>query len=207
MLENFCFLKSKIKPIRHLLVWAALFFSPWSQAGMHIEPYAGLSFTFANSKPLIESSLNQTSQALNYVKQGRYYSGFIAGMRLGYSSLGFAVGGDFSVGHWISLYKEDWTAFRAQENITPIMPGLFVSYKFPAFFRVYATLIPITLVHFSNHSSNSKYCKQSSGGKIGVSYISIPFLSINLEYLPFYISGENCRSWSHTAAIYATFII
>ena len=127
-------------------------------------------------------------------------------MRIGYSYLNFAVGGDFSVGHWISLYKENFTPFQNQERLTPILLGLFVSYKLPMLFRIYATLFPQTIVHFSSLEQSSKYCNSSRGAKIGMSYLSLPFLSINFEYLPLYIHGTNCSSWSHTGAVYANFI-
>lgn len=195
-----------ISGFKSLLIFAGLAFSPLSLAKIHIEPYVGWSFTFTNSKPLIPKTSNKTNETISYIKEGRYYSGPTLGMRVGYSSLGLAVGVDFSVGRWVSLYKENFVPFRNQETITPYLPGLFVSYKLPLFFRLYAILIPQAPVQFTSQENESKYCKESRGAKFGVSYLSLPFVSINFEYLPLYISGKDCRSWSHTGTVYANFI-
>ena len=127
-------------------------------------------------------------------------------MRLGYSSLGLAVGVDFTVGRWTSMYKEGFKDFRAKENITPILPGIFVSYKMPLLFRAYASLIPHSPVQFIDEERASKYCKKSRGMKLGISYLSLPFISVNFEYMPLYIGGQDCGSWSHTGTAYLNFI-
>ena len=179
------------------LLWGNSSFAKW-----HIEPYAGLNFTFTSSKNI---SLNQPSleTAQATIKEGELYGGFIPGIRLGYSSMGLATGADFSIGRWFALGPA-----THKKTITPGLPGLFVSYKLPAFFRFYLTVIPYTVVHFSDPGGEveSQYCKNSRGAKLGMSYLSLPFLSINLEYLPLYILGTNCKTWSHTGAIYASFI-
>ena len=183
------------------------FFSSLGFAKIHIEPYIGWSLTYTNKKPLQKETLKSGSDSFQYFKEGRYYSGPTPGMRLGYSSLGLAVGLDFTFGNWMSIYKENSKSFTNQETIRPILPGLFVSYKLPLLLRAYASLIPHAPIQFTSaNEQESSYCKKSRGLKIGVSYLSIPFLSVNFEYLPLYIGGENCNSWSHTATIYANFI-
>ena len=187
-----------------LLIFTGLVFTPLSLAKIHIEPYVGWGWTFTNSRPLIKKTLTATN---DYINEGRHYSGLTTGMRLGYSSLGLAVGLDFTVGYWFSLYKEGFVPFRNQETITPILPGLFVSYKLPLLFRAYASLIPQASVRFSSQEEEvSRTCNKSRGAKLGVSYLSLPFLSVNFEYLPLYISGQDCQSWSHTGTVSANFI-
>ena len=189
-----------------LLILLSLCFTFSSQAKIHIEPYAGWSFVYIGSKPFKKEVLNKLSKAAGYLNEGKYYHGVAGGMRLGYSSLGLAVGADFSLGYWTSLYKENLTPSQGKETIIPYLPGLFVSYKLPLLFRAYATFIPHTRVQFSDQNNTSKYCNSSRGVKLGLSYFSLPFISINVEYLPLYISGDNCQAWSHTGTAYVNFI-
>ena len=188
------------------LLITLILFSPLGFAKVHIEPYIGWSLTYTNKRPLQKEILSSGLKSFQYFKEGRYYSGPTPGMRLGYSSLGLAVGLDFTFGNWLSIYRENFVSFTNQETIRPILPGLFVSYKLPLLFRAYATLIPHAPVQFtSKNEQESTYCKESRGLKIGLSYLSLPFLSVNFEYLPLYIGGENCGSWSHTGTVYANF--
>ena len=192
----------KGRTLKILLCISTFFFFFLSWAKFHIEPYVGLSATYTNSRPLIQKS----SEAVQFLKEGRYYAGLTPGMRLGYSSLGLAVGLDMSVSHLRSLYKENFQAFKNQETLNFYLPGLFVSYKFPLLLRAYATLIPQAITQLKSHKEEKNlYCKQSRGVKLGISYLSLPFLSVNLEYLPLYMGGTNCRSWSHTGTVYANF--
>ena len=190
-----------LSSFKNLFIFIILLFPFISLSKVHIEPYAGLNFTFIDSQTPTGQTFNQT-EVINRLKEGKYYGGLIAGVRTGYSFNGLAVGGDFSLGRWISLYKEDFIPFYSQETITTFMPGLFISYKLPLFLRIYATFIPKAPVQFTSHKNGSNWCNSSMGGKIGVSYISLPFVNINLEYLPLHISGENCNAWTHTGAIY-----
>ena len=196
MIKKICFKRG--------LLLTAFLFAPLVQAKIHIEPYAGWSFVFTSSNPLKKESLSQTTKTIDYLRQGRYYQGPTPGMRLGYSSLGLAVGLDVNVGYWSSLWKEDWTSFRGEETIAPVLPGLFVSYKLPLLFRAYATLIPFTTVKVYT-KADSKWCNQSQGAKFGISYLSLPFISVNLEYMPLYIGGTACQTWSHIGTAYANF--
>ena len=209
MFKNFSYgLNTKlfVTAFKKLFLFISLICPPFSQSQMHIEPYVGLSFTFVDSNSSIQEFSSQTAKAINHLKEGKYYGGFIPGVRIGYSFNGLAVGGDFSMGRWTSLYKEDFVPFYSQETITAIMPGLFVSYKLPLFVRFYAALIPKAPVQFASQKNGSRFCNKSKGAKIGVSYISLPFVNINFEYLPLHIYDENCSSWTHTGAVYANFI-
>lgn len=192
--------------IKSLLLLAGLIFSPLAQAKIHIEPYAGWSWTFTNSNPIKQDTVEGVTSTVKYLDGGRHYTGPSAGMRIGYSSLGLAVGVDFTVGRWTSFYKEGFKEFRGKENITALLPGLFVSYKLPLLFRAYASLLPHSPVHFTNEEGYSRSCKQSRGMKLGLSYLSLPFISVNFEYMPLYIGGQDCGSWSHTGSAYVNFI-
>ena len=189
-----------------------VFFIFFPQAGLskiYIEPYVGYSFTvigFENFSPEVyqesEPLLDQVQTGIQEITSKSYYHGVTPGMRLGYTALNLAVGLDFTFGYWKSLYKEGRSNFRGQQTINPVFPGIFVSYKLPLFFRAYAALIP--LAHVRIHTQDrSQVCKQSRAMKLGFSYLSLPFLSINFEYLPMFIGGMgDCQVWSHTGSIY-----
>ena len=198
-------IRSFISVFTSLLFCGGLIYPSLGWAKIHIEPYVGLSGTYTGSKPVKKDTFEDHSLAVDYLSEGRYYGGMNMGMRVGYSSLGLAVGLDFTVGRWTSLYKENFVSFRNREIMTPILPGLFVSYKLPMLFRAYASLIPHAFVHFTSQDGESRYCNQVRGAKFGLSYLSLPFLSVNFEYLPMHIGGQNCNSWSHTGAVYANF--
>jgi len=192
--------------LKILMGFLGLAFSCFGLAKIHIEPYAGWSLTYTNTKPIQEKTLNKARESLNYLKEGRYYHGLIPGVRLGYTSLGLAVGVDMTFGFWKSLYRENFTSSSDQETVFPLLPGLFASYKLPLLFRVYATVIPpFARLYFKNERGILKSCDRSGGAKLGLSYISLPFFSVNFEYMPLYIRGTDCQTWSHTGAIYANF--
>ena len=191
--------------IYSLLFLTGFFFTPLSSAKIHMEPYAGWSLTFTNSAPIARETFNKTNSAIKYARTGRYYTGPTAGMRLGYSSLGLAVGVDLNLGYWKSLYKEESKDSRNKETIVPTLPGLFVSYKLPVLFRAYATLIPYARVQLENEQTNLT-CSKSKGVKLGISYLSLPFISVNFEYMPLHIYGDNCNTMSHTGTAYVNFV-
>ena len=199
-------MKSFLKP---LLFVFFIFFAQAGLSKIYIEPYLGYSFTvigFENfsseADPESESPLNQLQTEAGEAESASYYHGITPGMRLGYTNLNLAVGLDFTFGYWKSLYKEGFSNFRDQQVINPILPGVFVSYKLPLFFRVYAALIPQAHVRIQAQD-RSQFCKQSRAMKFGFSYFSLPFLSINFEWLPMFIGGMgNCQVLSHTGSIY-----
>lgn len=189
---------SSIKMAKSLWLFFGLTLASVSEAKVHIEPYAGWGVTIISSEPLTKENSNSAINTIGYLRKGEYYQGPTAGMRLGYSKLGLAVGVDFTTGHWDSIGNQN------KKTIIPIMPALFVSYKLPLLFRAYASLIPQSITRI-NTSENSQNCTGTRGGKLGISYLSLPFLSVNLEYMPLYIGGNNCSSWSHSGTAYVNF--
>ncbi len=190
---------------KSLLIFLGLVWPGSVGAKMHIEPYAGWSFIYTNSRPFTGNILDRPADSINYVTEGRYYHGLTSGMRLGYSSLGFAVGVDMTFGYWKFLYGKSPSA-HSQETALLFLPGLFASYKLPLLFRIYAVATPHAYLYFRDQKSDSfdKSCK-SSGAKLGLSYLSLPFFSVNFEYIPMYIWGSNCGSWAHIGTVYANF--
>ena len=184
---------------------------PLGMAKIHIEPYVGYSFTAVGKENFSEELLEKrdidkkTQQIITEFGKQQLYQGISPGMRLGYSSLGLAVGIDLTWGYWKSVFSENFTPFKDRQTIIPLLPGLFVSYKLPLLFRAYASLIPQASVQLKTKEGDQR-CKGTRGGKIGISYLSLPFLSVNFEYLPLYIGGQGCQFWSHTGTVSANAI-
>jgi len=176
-----------------------LFYSSFSFAKIHIEPYFGYSFTVIGYEDfsrqiLSTNSIERIQQNISAIESASYYHGITPGMRLGYRSLNLAVGLDFTFGYWKSLGK--------QQNLFPVLPGLFASYKLPILFRVYGSLIPQAFVRVQAKDQHKTY-NQSRGMKLGFSYLSLPFLSINIEWMPLFIGArENSGYWSHAGTVY-----
>ena len=195
--------------LKNIFLTFCLFCSSLSFAKIHIEPYFGYSFTVIGyenfSKQMYAEQENKSEgiqQKLEAIGNTSFYHGITPGMRLGYRTLNLAVGLDFTFGYWKSLYKKGFPAFRGQQNLFPVLPGLFVSYKLPILFRIYGTLIPQASVLVQTQDQ-SQSCNQSRAIKFGFSYLSLPFLSVNLEWMPLFIGGKgNCSFWSHTGSIY-----
>ena len=192
---------------QRFFVFLILLISPCSWAKFHIEPYLGYSFTIVNQEKFSlqafrqKNTLEKIQGISDQVGTSSYYHGITPGMRLGYSALNLAVGLDLSFAYWSSFYKKGIENFSGKQDIIPVLPGLFASYKLPLLFRAYASLIPIGMVSIQTEDIN-KRCNKTQAFKVGLSYLSLPLLSINIEYLPMYINGSDCNSWSHTATIY-----
>ena len=75
----------------------------------------------------------------------------------------------------------------------------------PLLFRAYASLIPQASVQLRT-KEGSQNCTRSRGAKLGLSYLSLPFLSVNFEYMPLYIGGSGCQFWSHSGTVSANII-
>ena len=202
-------LPARVLPVLILpaLILTALFLPRPSEAKFHIEPYLGYSFTVINQEKFSleafrqKNTLEKLQGVSDQVGTSSYYHGITPGMRLGYSALNLAVGLDLSFAYWNSFYKKGIEEFAGEQYIIPVLPGLFVSYKLPLLFRAYASLAPIAWVSIQTKDINKK-CNRTQAFKVGLSYLSLPFLSINIEYLPMYINGSDCNSWSHTATVY-----
>lgn len=195
-------------PVKNIFFIIPLFFSSLSFAKIHIEPYFGYSFTVIGlekfSKELYakkESQLEGLQDKLTAIGNQSYYHGITPGMRLGYRSFNLAVGLDFTFGYWRSLYKKGLPGFKGSQNLFPVLPGLFVSYKLPILFRAYGSLMPQASVLVQTQDQ-SQTCNQTRAMKFGFSYLSLPFLSINFEWMPMFIGGQNCQFWSHTGSVY-----
>lgn len=200
-----------------------------ASAKIHIEPYLGYSLTYFSSSDLtakgvidqataklkqvatekiqttIRQEKNQASLLERLTKD--FTQGATGGLRIGYRSLGLGLGVDLSVGQW----------FSSEHKILPVTGGFFASYNLPLLFRVYGTLLPQAYLNFSEkpqqanaQKSNSYPLRCTSAGlKVGASYLTIPFLSINIEYqgLKGYKSNNSlCAVSTHTATAFVNFI-
>ena len=177
-------------------------FSECLLAKLHFEPYAGYGVIFTSDRPL-NIQEDSISDSLNSIKGIQFYHGFSGGARVGYTRLGLAAGLDVTLGR-----------MAGQSNsLTPILYGVFASYKLPVLFRIYGVLIPgrigswplshIRVIPKHQGDGETQHC-EVWGGKAGISYLSLPFISINFEYQPSWIpSGGACQEvWSHSLIAY-----
>ena len=196
------------KFFKKAFVFALCVYAPLGLAKIHIEPYVGYSWTAIGTQNFSTALLEKrdidekAKQVFGELGKKKYYHGISPGMRLGYSSLGLAVGVDLTWGYWKSVFAENFTSFKDRQTVIALLPGLFVSYKLPLLFKAYASLIPQASVQLKTKEGDQS-CNRSRGGKLGLSYLSVPFLSVNFEYLPLYVGGGGCRFWSHTGTISA----
>ena len=190
--------------MRFLISFLFFLFSAPSLAKIHFEPYAGYALTFIGSKTL-NIPENSVSTSIRQVQEGQFYHGFSGGARVGYSRLGLAFGLDFTLAQMIG----------STHSLTPLLFGVFASYKLPLFFRVYASLIPgrlgipVSRVYKTMYQGGQPSECDAWGGKLGISYLSVPFLSINFEYQPIQMSGPtNCQNqFSHSLIASVNFIL
>ena len=187
--------------MRRALLFSFFFFlfGKEALAGLHLEPYGGYGITLTNADPFPVRSDSHLLDSLNYTRQGKLYHGISGGVRLGYTRLGLAGGVDFTA---------DWLSGR-EEALVPVLAGLFVSYKLPLLFRVYGSFIPggldrlpLNRVHVTGRAGNANFSCHSYGGKAGVSYMSLPFVSVNFEYRPLKASAPCGNQWFHSLIAY-----
>jgi len=126
------------------------------KAGILLEPYLGY----------VTGQQKQTGTA--------NLSGTEFGARVGYTLLNFGIGAEY-VG---ASYTDDSSP---KNNLTIGDIGVFVSYKLPVLFRVYATYVPSAAV--KDKVSNSEFTFKGNSAKLGVGYTGLPFININLEYI------------------------
>ncbi len=190
--------------MRYFLIFFFLIISFPSLAKIHIEPYAGYGFTIISKNPPSKEIVSNIGHSVDYFIDGKKYSNLTGGLRLGYRSIGLALGVDMSMSIWKSL--------KGSNTVTPITSGVFASYNLPLLFRAYGVLTPplFNVVSIQNEDADTPLlCKQASGVKLGLSYLSIPFLSINFEYQSLFIGGDEsiCGNWSHTGTVFLNFMI
>ena len=188
-------------PLKFLIICFFFLFSECLLAKFHFEPYAGYGITLTNDRPLNEDSI---ADSLDYVRGLQFYHGVLGGARVGYTRLGLATGLDITLGR-----------MAGQSNsLTPILYGVFLSYKLPVLFRIYGVLIPggqlgswplshIRVIPQYQGDGQTQIC-EVWGGKAGINYLSLPFISINFEYQPSWIpASEACQQiWSHSLIAY-----
>jgi len=126
---------------------------PIAHADLHLEPFLGYLMGKDAESPKHDAK------------------GIDLGARIGYRTLGFSVGGEYSMSDFTIEYSQD-TSFE------PHKLGAFVAYEFPILFRVYGTYI------FSSEGDfGSAKLKDGSGYRIGAGFTGLPFVAINLELM------------------------
>jgi hypothetical protein len=140
--------------LKSLLVCATLLaFAPSAHASLYLEPFLGY-------------LTGKTTTGNKYDVSGTDLGG-----RVGFSTLGFAIGGELS--------RSDLSVDTSPSaDLTPTNLGVFASFEFPILIRAYATYI---------FSSKGDYAAgevdEGSCFRLGVGFTGLPFIAINLEYV------------------------
>lgn len=123
-----------------------------AQASLRVEPFLG--YHMGNDKNTPENDVKGSEM----------------GARVGFSTLGFALGGELSKG----MYEVD---SNPSQDLEPTNMGVFASFEFPILVRVYGTYI------FNSKSDYSSYEIEGNGTRLGVGFTGLPFIAINVEYI------------------------
>ena len=169
-----------------------LLFPQLSFAGWHLEPYAGAGLVFS-------STAKENQSKVSWLLKGDLYRRVALGARAGWTKLGLALGLDLSGSQHSSIKS-------IEESFWTVLPGAFISYKLPLLFRAYGVIIPHGF--FIKTEGAGNVSTPVRGVKLGISYLSVPFLSVNFEYQPTYLSatGESPGIWMHGLTAYLNLI-
>ena len=153
-----------------------------AKADISIEPYIGLAIGGEGETNF--GTLNQNGIENNF-------SGIQFGSRVGYSTLGFTFGIDFSLGSISVDSSNPSTSFYAKsDNLKVNQTGIFVSYQLPILFRMWGTYFinanasgddQVNLMEDQLFDAADDF-SSGSGIALGVGYTGLPFVSLNLEY-------------------------
>jgi hypothetical protein len=136
------------------------FITPAAEASVLIEPYLG--YHLGKKKQENVANSNDNVKGVTY------------GGRLGYQQLGFMLGLDYMSGAW----KDDNDPVA---DLTPSDLGAFVGYNLPIMLRVYGVYGFSSKMTAEVNSNKAKL--EGHSFKLGVGFTSLPFVSINVEYM------------------------
>ena len=184
-----------------------VFVLPWAGlAGISVEPYGSYGFAFKNKKLF---HLLSPGARLGYTKWGlmmgvdgglAYYSPVSISKDVQYeskqaASMGFA-----------QLSSPSVTSLNNQDNaFWVITVGPSVSFGLPFIVDAYASLV-WAQGSGKDFKKNTKVKIGGAGVKTGISYLNLPFISINLEfqalnYFNCITEGEDCKEGSTGASL------
>lgn len=196
-----------------------------SISGFYLEPYLGVGALIRESGPVNLKNVgpNEKVERTSWPVIGDFYMRATLGGKVGWSELGLAFGLDLS-----GSYYNNMVIFGGiREKFWTVLPGAFLSYQFPVFFRLYGALIPYGFVL---SAMEDKDCLSSHilhlcsplpqdikkekpvirSLKLGVGYTGLPFFNLNLEYQPFYLiaTGNTKRKgfWTHGITAYVSYV-
>ena len=117
------------------------------------------------------------------------YNGAQLGARLGFQTLGFMTGLDYTRSSYDMEDTSASTTITRPHDKNEL--GLFIGYNFPILLRAWGTY------YFTNTSKNDNDEKYSGNTKeLGVGFTALPFLSINLMYRMIKFDEINSKSFN-----------
>lgn len=151
---------------RILVLAAIVLCSSYASASLYLEPYVGYEISTLKGTDVA----NGLSGSLDYKNNGADFGG-----KIGYSTLGFAVGADYMAG---SLTSKDQNSPPQDTTVKGSDIGAFVQFTFPVLLKVSATYF------FSSKGTNSSNADlKGNGFKIGAGFTMFPLISINLDMI------------------------
>lgn len=154
---------NKFLKIPFLIISLLFFFGVLNKtyADILIEPVIGYSIgEFKTQTETSYSTVSESNDSLN---------GFTYGGRLGLQILAVQLGLDF-LGGFLSIDGE-------KKKINEV--GAFVGYKFPAFLRIYAGIVPFASAEGEEYTVGTI---TGAGYKIGLGFSLLPSLNLNIEW-------------------------
>lgn len=152
--------------MKKILCAFLLFISTSIQAGILIEPYIGLNFASGEDGQTLKTDYDQSSPFI--------------GSRLGYQTLGFMFGLDYTKGMESDLEIKT-TSSTVKQDADQSTLGLFVGYNLPVMLRAWAAYYVTTTIELqSGVNVGDEY--KGSGYGLGVGFTGLPLVSLNLEY-------------------------
>lgn len=141
---------------KHIVLFCTLFLSLSAFAGGYIEPYVG----YETGKIKVN--------AISYEED---LKGMTFGGKLGYSSLGLALGLDYMKGN-LEVQDNPVADFKTTDI------GAFVQYTFPVLVKASASYF-----FSSKGEDDNSTTFKGSGYKIGAGFTGLPFVTINLDMI------------------------
>ncbi len=136
----------------------ALIFSSAARADFVIEPWLGYELgTFD-----YPGNIKGDSTGANF------------GARLGFKTLGFAVGGEYS---YSGLTDKPSSGSSVSQKATDL--GVFASFNFPILLRVYATYFVSSKATVGSYTGTF----EGNGYRVGVGFTGLPFVVLNVEVI------------------------
>lgn len=152
--------------MKRILLASLFLFATSAQAGFLIEPYVGFGISSGENSNTAKVEYDQTAPFL--------------GARVGYQTLGFMFGLDYTKGMEAD-FDTKVGSVTSTTDLDQSTFGVFVGYNLPVMLRVWgAYYFDTTLEQQSGAGTGDEISGNGIG--LGAGFTGLPFVSLNLEY-------------------------